>query len=479
MLPSLLYHKHRIHDIIEEFIRCDVILIPHDIVTEFKYLLRGNDTLIEFCFGALFDKLISDHPQTRLLALFLIDCVFRRSKRFRELTVDKLELLFEATLPINSQNPLPKPRKTAQYLSEQSIEFIEEWTEDFGSFYFRLKLGYQHLAKNHGILFPHKRMHEKEKQKLKQMNEINQIKQKLQKFIEIIDKFKQKCPKILVFLHKFESKIDEITPSFDKLLQKEAPNQSNCIGFSDDDSEGEEENKNDDDNDLALQIPSFSKNGFCDNDDDLVEDDAFMQELDFLSNCRRYGLQKGYSLKITINTDIDSYLKSKQQDNKQQKHLLKEISTYRYLMETKLNQQIEEWRTVLIDANLNVISNADKQLLLANKRMEMLRQLDQMNGRMNAIISRCDALKIAAKNKQKRKCKKITKCVKETPKLAAKYVDVKTSLRLSNRKLIHLKQKRSPHRTVQKQRILFKKLSHKRKAKTFAKFGVGSKFPKK
>ncbi len=75
----------------------------------------------------------------------LINVVFKRSKHFRELTIHNLEVLFELTLPINPQKPLPSPAKTTLYLTEQSIEFIEEWVEDFGSFYFRLKLGYNHF----------------------------------------------------------------------------------------------------------------------------------------------------------------------------------------------------------------------------------------------------------------------------------------------------------------------------------------------
>ena len=475
-------HRHRVHEIIEEYTKHNVVLIPHDIVSEFKSLLRGNNILIEFCFGALFEKLSNNHAQTRLLALCLINCIFQRSKRFRELTVDHLEVLFDLTLPINPHKPLPAPRKTAKYLSEQSIEFIEEWTQDFCARYFRLKLGYQHLTNVHHIRFPNKRLHEQQQQKLKQIKHIKQIKEKLQRLVELTDKFKQKYPKILNFLLKFETKIEEITPSFDGILQKvsQKQKQKRFIGFSDDEeseSERESEDQNSDDDDLNLQLPSFS-NISC-NDANGVVEDEFMNELDFMSNCHRYGLQKGYSLKITISTDIDSYLKSKQQKNENVKNLLKQVRTYRYLTETKLIHQIEEWRTILINADLTVITNTNKQLLLANSRMDILRKLDQIHTRINGIIARCDALKIVAKNKQKRKKKKDKKAKKVKRKLAATYVDVGASLSFLNQTGIQIHRVKSIRNKQQRDRILFKKLLPGRKNSTTAKFGLGSKFPDK
>ena len=180
-------------------------------------------------------------------------------------------------------------------------------------------------------------------------------------------------------------------------------------------------------------------------------------DCDFLSNCHRYGLQRGYSLKITINTDIDSYLKSKQQKDKNAKYSLKQVSTFRYMTETKLIHQIEEWRNSLINADLNVITNTNKQLMFANCRMDILRKLDQIRIRISAIITRCNALQIVAKNKQKRKKKDAKQQKKDKPKLAATYVDVKTSL-LNNQNQLQGKRK-----------SLFKKLMPKQRRRTSVK----------
>ena len=77
--------RNRIRDIIDQSTKHNVVVISHDIVTEFKSLLRGDDLLIEFCFNQLFEKLISNHAQTRLLTLMLINVIFLRSKYFRQL----------------------------------------------------------------------------------------------------------------------------------------------------------------------------------------------------------------------------------------------------------------------------------------------------------------------------------------------------------------------------------------------------------
>ena len=116
--------RNRLRQLVDKNTKSDVVLISHDDVTAFKALLRGDNKLTELCFETLFEKLSSNHPQTRLLALMLMDVVFRRSKHFRGLMVDHLEILFTLTLPINPRKPLPPPHKTSVYLTEQSIEFM-------------------------------------------------------------------------------------------------------------------------------------------------------------------------------------------------------------------------------------------------------------------------------------------------------------------------------------------------------------------
>lgn len=116
--------RNRLQQLIDSNTKSNVVLITHDDVQEFKSLLRGDSKLIDVCFESLFERLSSPHPQTRLLSLMLMDVVFRRSKQFRKLMVDNLEVLFALTLPLNPQTPLPSPDKTSRYLTEQAIEFM-------------------------------------------------------------------------------------------------------------------------------------------------------------------------------------------------------------------------------------------------------------------------------------------------------------------------------------------------------------------
>merc|ERR1712228_1012116 len=132
-----------------------------------------------------------------------------------------------------------------------------------------------------------------------------------------------------------------------------------------------------------------------------------------------------------------------------------------------------------INTDLNVITNTDKQLIFANCRMNILMKLDQICAKINIIITRCDALKIEAKNKQKRKKKKPKKPQKEKQRLAATYVDMKTSLTSFNKKRIHINHGKLIKNKLQKKRILHKKLLPKKKVQTSIKFGLGSKFPNK
>eukprot|EP01083_Nonionella_stella_P019323 53738_1 len=461
--------RPRLCDIIEESTRQDVIVISHDTVMEFKSLLRGDNLMIELCFDALFSKLRDNHPQTRLLALMLVNVVFRRSKHFRELIVNNLEILFELTLPIHPHNPLPPPSKTALYLTEQSIEFIEEWCQDFGHFYFRLQLGYQHLVQVHHIHFPNKRLKQKQQQKRKQMNHIKQLKAKLTRFVQLTSKFEQKYPKIIAFLHEFQGKMEKITPSFDSMLQCLSQNKNvQIIGFSDDESDDQ------DDGDLNLELPSLPGNSNTNNAIDAPVDD-FLNTFDFTSSCQHYGIHRNYSLKVTIDTDFKTYSNKNKQNHEA---VLKQIATYRYLTENKLRNQVEEWRCVMINADLSVITNRNKQIACANQRMDILSKLDDIDMKISSLISKCDTLNIQSKNNWNRTKKKIDNRQRVH---TTQYVDVKASVAFANDDHEQRKQQEIKRRMLtrgkyssgtqqQRKRILFKKLLTKPKKKKCVKF---------
>ena len=222
----------KVEQILNDYINHDIIRIPHDVITELKSILKGDNNLIKIAYKILFDKLMDDHSQTRLLSLMVMDVIFQRSKYFRELLVNDLEYFFELTLGINDQFPLPKPKKTAKYLSEQSVQFIQNWVNLFGDKYYRLKLAKKYLRRNHNIYFSDN----KDKKEIKIQKEYTKMVNNVHRFVELIPKFNRKHGKIIQILSDFEKKIKRIMPTF-------AIDKPQYTGFSDDDSDMDNSNE--------------------------------------------------------------------------------------------------------------------------------------------------------------------------------------------------------------------------------------------
>ena len=281
-----LEYRNQILQIIDECTKSNVILISHETVVTFIGLLKGDDVMIECAFNHLFAKIRHKHPQSRLLALMLINLLFRKSKRFRELTVDNLDSFFEYTLGINPKKPLPLPAKTAQYLMEQTVDFYFEWWQDFGDKYYRLTLGKDYLTKQFNIHFIDKRKLENEKLKHTVENKYSKYCTLLKTFETIkTKKINGKYDSIMNFLNRFNQcilKYNRIKNDPNYYTKYANNNNNNNIGKSKTNknkSKGKGKGKSNDninDNERKAAVVGFSDSESSDEDsDDSSNSDSF------------------------------------------------------------------------------------------------------------------------------------------------------------------------------------------------------------
>ena len=83
----------------------------------------------------------------------IIDTLFQRSHKFRELILDDLNLIFEFILETNLDNPLPPPLKKANELKKLAIKTIKSWYEKYYMDYKLLELGFNYLKNMKKVIF--------------------------------------------------------------------------------------------------------------------------------------------------------------------------------------------------------------------------------------------------------------------------------------------------------------------------------------
>ena len=85
----------------------------------------------------------------------VINELFNRSHRFRELLVADMQEYLELTVETNVDLPLPPPKPAAKLLKEQALRAMQEWYNKFGKAYKKLGLGYTYLKNCKMVAFVH------------------------------------------------------------------------------------------------------------------------------------------------------------------------------------------------------------------------------------------------------------------------------------------------------------------------------------
>ncbi|CAG8600455.1 719_t:CDS:10 [Ambispora gerdemannii] len=114
---------------------------------EVKRYCRESGELIDFTYEIILGQLKSKRAQVRYSALQLIDVLFNRSKRFRDLVTNNLTEILRLTIGLH-QTSLPPPANIAIKLKRLGVVLLKQWNEKFGIFYKQLTLTYRIIKDN-------------------------------------------------------------------------------------------------------------------------------------------------------------------------------------------------------------------------------------------------------------------------------------------------------------------------------------------
>lgn len=91
------------------------------------------------------------HAQVRLSAFQVLNELFNRSNRFRELLSSDFKKFAGLVTGTDPALPLPPPKDAAAQLKRRSVLAIREWNQKFGTGYPELKLGFNYLKFNRKV----------------------------------------------------------------------------------------------------------------------------------------------------------------------------------------------------------------------------------------------------------------------------------------------------------------------------------------
>ncbi|XP_067948434.1 UV-stimulated scaffold protein A-like [Watersipora subatra] len=120
---------------------------------ELKKICRLSEEYVVQCFELLWSQLRRNHAEIRLSTFQIIDELFRRSHRFRELLLENFQAYLELTLEIDSNSPLPPPRKAAEELKNLAYQALRSWHGAYSSGYRKLELAFNYLRSCHQVDF--------------------------------------------------------------------------------------------------------------------------------------------------------------------------------------------------------------------------------------------------------------------------------------------------------------------------------------
>ncbi|KAM6583862.1 hypothetical protein CsatB_010864 [Cannabis sativa] len=119
-----------------------------------KFVVRYSDSELRLAAHTLLDLMKRDHAQVRYLSLLIIDQLFMRSKLFRGLLVERMDVLLTLSIGFRGNQPLPDPPAVASLLRSKAIEFLEKWNDSFGIHYRQIRLGFDYLKNTLRFQFP-------------------------------------------------------------------------------------------------------------------------------------------------------------------------------------------------------------------------------------------------------------------------------------------------------------------------------------
>lgn len=223
-----------------------VCCIPQQV----KAICKQSDDYVRVAFAQLFHQLETNDSHKRFLALLLCKELMMRSKVFRQLMADQMQLFISLTIvggalkkgqTLSSSSSsssstgignkrrsflksshtaalLPPPVESAELLRSTSLECVEEWDAKYGEVYRKIHLGFKYVKEVLEIKFPNIR--QRNERIARQERERQRVTQDIlrSKFSTICAEFEDTVLQVLVVLKQMDVLFPQIVPNMDDIL---------------------------------------------------------------------------------------------------------------------------------------------------------------------------------------------------------------------------------------------------------------------
>ncbi len=121
-----------------------------------KGLLKSDQCFVEPLIVEIFKALHRQNSETRLGAVLLVNEIFLRSSRFRELLIDDFQDFLLLTAETDAIRwPLPDPKDVSKDLKLFTMKSVQKWHEKYGQAYRKLDLAFNYLKECKTLDFQH------------------------------------------------------------------------------------------------------------------------------------------------------------------------------------------------------------------------------------------------------------------------------------------------------------------------------------
>nr|CAD7202880.1 unnamed protein product [Timema douglasi] len=361
--------------------------------------LHSND-YVERVYHLVIHQLGKEHAEIRYSAFQICDELFRRSHVFRELLVSNLQYVMEVTAETCPDRPLPPPRAVALDLKKLALRIIQEWNEEFGDGYKKLRLGFNFLKHCKKVDFNALEMEnsaERERQRELERRQNNLNNERIKK---INNEIKDLEPEISSCVTALENCISLLLPSLDDFFVNEEdanrtliempssvkvkPSSLNC-----DSTEFRSES------DAEIKINPYSVESQVrignNSDDDFKSasdsDDKEEQEQRGCINMREYGvLNSEYKIEVKLNPDDAGKVKVTQENAV----IVENARDHAKLISNKYLPCVKKWVQILTKASGN--SDQLKKIIDLKRSLERaVAKYSEINLQTDNILAGSDS----------------------------------------------------------------------------------------
>ncbi|XP_023210646.1 UV-stimulated scaffold protein A-like [Centruroides sculpturatus] len=220
--------------------------LNQEIMKKVKNICKKSEEYVNHAFHVIMMQICKPHSEIRYSSLLVINELFKRSHIFRKLLLSDFQNFLELCAETNKDKLLPPPKNVGKNLKIKTLKFVQEWNDQFGEDYKRLKLGFNFLRECKKIDFANLQAQDafiqRRDEEARQRQE-NIIQDKVNKtLVEMTDKI----PEIESVLNQMDNCFNLLFPTVNDFCNDlETPSTSKLSSILEESSENDKEDLED------------------------------------------------------------------------------------------------------------------------------------------------------------------------------------------------------------------------------------------